>query len=219
MDRARSEGRITENVAHFEQLPVYNVFDLGAPANTVCWQYQLVGDMVNFLGCLYGGDDCKTAADWTRRLKANPRYSYGGTFLPHDGEVTWKNAFDEAGLDNVVCLNRPVNVWQNINEALGAFSRIRFHKDACAAGIRGLDAYHSKEESDGETIKNVPVHNWASHPASGFSYAFQAMREGRHIDRSALPAKGIDRREVSVSIRGGRKSITSPGGGRVTVSR
>lgn len=219
MDRARAEARITNSVAHYEQLPVYNVFDLGAPVNTVCWQYQLVGDHVNLLGCLYGGEDCKTAADWTRRFKAQSRYAFGGTFLPHDGEVTWLNAFQEAGLDGVVCMTRPVDVWQNINEALGAISRVRWHKDGCKDGITGLDAYHSKEENDGATIRDIPVHDWSSHPATAFGYIFQAIREGLHVDRSALPAKGIDRSSAVVTHRVGRTAIVSPHGARVTVSR
>ena len=51
----------------------------------------------------------------------------------------------------------PENVWQNINEALGHFSRIRFHKTNCATGIRGIDAYHSKEENDGATVRKAGI--------------------------------------------------------------
>lgn len=214
MDRARYEGRVNENVAYYEQLPVYTAWDLGLPVNTNCWLYQLVGDFVNLLEFLQGGDDCKTASDWTRRLKAKP-YFYGGHFLPHDGEVSWLNAFQEAELELVMCLERPVNVWQNINEALGAFSRCRFHSKACRDGIHGLDAYHSKEESDGATVRAVPVHDWASHPSTSFGYIFQAMREGKHVDRSAIPSRAMKPGGVKVvrGVRGMREQIT--GGGNV----
>lgn len=218
MDKARAEGRITDTVLHYEQLPVYTNWDIGAPANTVCWVYQMVGDQINLLECLYGGDDCKTAAAWTARLQRK-KYMYGGHFLPHDGAVSWKNEFDEAGLENVVCLERPVSQWDNINEACGALSRCRFNKTGCADGIKGLDSYHCKEETDGVTISKVPVHNWASHPSTAFSYIFQAGREGQHVDRSAMPARAINRGDNKVSVSRGRNVITSPRGARVTVSR
>lgn len=218
MDRARGEGRITNNVAYYEQLPVYTNWDLGLPINTNCWLYQIVGDYLHCLEYLEGGDDCKTAGDWTKRLRAKS-YGYGGHFLPHDGEVSWLNAFNEAELDFVYCLDRPVNVWQNINEALGFMSRVRFNKDSCKEGIKGLDAFHSKEENDGATVRAVPVHNWASHPSTSFGYIFQAMREGMHVDRSGIPSKARKAGNVVVTtgVRGLRSAIRS-GGNSVQVN-
>lgn len=187
VDKARAAGRIGVHVGnHYEGFPVYSTFDLGAPVNTICWLWQAIGDRINLMECLRGGDDCATAGAWTARLKAK-NYSYGGHFLPHDGKVSWATAFQEAGLKGVVCLDRPVSEWDNINDAHAAFSRCWFNSAGCEFGIDSLEAFHAKEESDGQTIRNVPLHDWSSHASTAFGYIHQAIRKGLCVDRSAMP--------------------------------
>jgi len=189
VDKARQAGRVGTHVGnYFEGFPVYSTFDLGAPVNTICWLWQVIGDRINLLECLRGGDDCATPAAWTARLKAKS-YAYGGHFLPHDGKVSWATLFSEAGLKGVVCLDRPVSEWDNINDALTAFSRCWFNSAGCEFGIDSLEAFHAKEESDGQTIRNVPVHDWASHASTAFGYVHQAIRKGLTVDRSAMPSR------------------------------
>jgi hypothetical protein len=59
-----------------------------------------------------------------------------------------------------------VSEWDNINDALTAFSRCWFNSAGCEFGIDSLEAFHAKEESDGQTIRNIPVHDWASHAST-----------------------------------------------------
>jgi hypothetical protein len=189
VDKARLAGRVsTVTALHWEGFPVYSTFDIGAPVNTNCWLWQQIGDRINFLECLRGGDECNTPAEWAKRLKERP-YSYGGHFLPHDGETLWKRLLLESELKGVVCLPRPVDVWDNINDALTSFSRCYFNAKGCEWGIDSLEAYRAKEEADGMTIRNVPVHDWASHASTAFGYVHQAIRLGLCADRSAIPAK------------------------------
>jgi hypothetical protein len=189
VDKARLAGRINPTVAnHYEGFPVYSTFDIGAPINTNCWLWQVIGDRINYLECLRGGDDCNTPAEWAKRLKERP-YSYGGHFLPHDGETLWARLLREAGLKGVVCLPRPADEWDNINDALTSFSRCFFNSKGCEWGLDSLEAFRSKEEPDGVTIRNVPVHDWASHASTAFGYTHQAIRAGLCVDRSAMPTK------------------------------
>ena len=189
VDKARGDGRITEMILHWEGFPVYSVFDIGAAVNTKCWLFQSIGDRINYLECLTGGDDCNTPAEWVKRLKERTAYSYGGHFLPHDGETLWAKLMREAKLDNVIVLPKPENEWDNINDALTAFSRCAFNSKLCEHGIDSLEAFRSKEESDGNTIRNVPVHDWASHASTAFGYSHMAIRLGMLVDRSAMPRK------------------------------
>jgi hypothetical protein len=188
VDKSRTAGRINDAVMHYEGFPVYAAFDIGAPANTWCWLFQAIGDRVNLLEALQGGDDCNTPAEWAARLKALP-YAYGGIFLPHDGETLWRRLMVEAGLKGVVVMRRVVNEWDNINDALSAFSRCFFHKSGCEQGVNSLEAFRAKEEGDGVTIRNTPVHDWASHASTAFGYIHQAIRLGLLVDRSAMPTK------------------------------
>ena len=56
-------------------------------------------------------------------------------------------------------------------------------------GLEALDAYHSKEERDGVTITDVPVHDWSSHFSDAFSLAHQAIQKGLVVDRSAIATR------------------------------
>jgi hypothetical protein len=187
VDKARITQRISKNVGWYQGFPVYSAFDIGAAVNTKCWLFQAIGDRINLLECLTGGDDCNTPAAWAKRLKEK-QYAYGGHFLPHDGETLWRNLMVEAGLKGVVVMPRVIDEWDNINDALQAFSRCYFNEDGCEEGLDGLEAFRSKQEADGVTIRNVPVHDWASHASTAFGYIHQAIRLGMLVDRSAIPA-------------------------------
>lgn len=193
LEEARTGRRVSNDVLWFKELPVYTSWDVGAPHNQRVWIWQMVGDRINFLEALSGDDDCKTPADWAARLKER-QYGYGGHFIPHDAcsehGGLWQEALGKAELANVVPVPRQLSVWDGINLALDAFPRIYFSLDGCAPGIEALDAYHAKEERDGVTIKDVPVHNWASHFADAFSLAHQAIKHGLVVDRSAIARRG-----------------------------
>jgi hypothetical protein len=192
LEKARAEKRISGDVLWFKELPVYTSWDVGAPLNQKVWIWQMVGDRLNYLEALSGDDDCKTPADWAARLKAK-QYAYGAHFLPHDACAEngglWQEALGTAGLTGVVPVPRQLSVWDGINLANDAFPRIRFALDGCADGLEALDAYHSKEERDGVTIKDVPVHDWSSHFSDAFSLSHQAIKRGLVIDRSAIAKK------------------------------
>jgi len=208
LEKARSEKRISNDILWFKELPVYTSWDVGAPLNQKVWVWQMVGDRLNYLEALSGDDDCKTPADWAARLKAK-QYAYGSHFLPHDASTEngglWQGALATAGLTGVVPVPRQLSVWDGINLANDAFPRIHFAEAGCVDGLDALDAYHSKEERDGVTIKDVPVHDWASHYSDAFSLSHQAISRGMVIDRSAIARKPTSGNPVKVmaGFRGG----------------
>jgi hypothetical protein len=207
LEVARAERRVSPDVLWFKELPVYTSWDVGAPLNQKVWVWQLQGDRINFLEALSGDDDCKTPADWAARLKAK-QYAYGGHFLPHDaaGERggLWQDGLARAGLTGAVPVPRQMSVWDGINLALDAFPRACFNEEGCRDGIDSLDAYRSKEEKDGVTIRDVPVHDWSSHYADAFSLAHQAINRGMVVDRSSIARRAIKgRARVTAGYRGG----------------
>lgn len=211
IERARQEKRITENVQWFKELPVYTSFDVGAAFNQRCWIFQICGDRINFLEALSGDNECNTPAAWAARLR-DKRYSYGSHFIPHDAAAEfgglWQDGLTTAGLTHVVPVPRQRDVWDGINLALDAFSRTWINSDSCADGIDSLDAYHAKQESDGVTLKDVPVHDWSSHGSDAYSLAHQAIHHGLVVDRTAIARKPRP--------QGGVKVIMGAGGNKWT---
>jgi len=195
IEEARIQKRISDDVLWFKEVPVYASFDVGAPLNQRCWIWSLMGDRINFLECLSGGEGCATPADWAGRLMQK-QYRYGAVFIPHDAAQVngglWQEALKTGGLANVVPVPRQYSVWDGINLALDAFPRVWFNESGCRAGLESLDAYHSKEERDGVTIRAVPNHDWSSHGADAFSLAFQAIKNGLVIDRTAIPRMAMN---------------------------
>jgi len=207
LERAREQRRVGDGVLWFKEVPCYTAFDVGAPRNQKLWVFQLVGDRINFLEALSGSEECKTPADWAARLRTRP-YSYGAHFLPHDACAEqgglWQDGLEKAGLSHIVAVPRQGSVWDGINLAVDAFPRTHFHSAACADGLEALDAYHSREERDGVTIRDVPVHDWSSHYSDAFSLAHQAIGLGLVLDRSAVARKPRVRRMGSGVVAGFR---------------
>ena len=195
LEEARVSHRISNDVLWHKECPVYTSFDVGAPFNQRVWVWQMVGDRIVFLESLFGDNDCGTPAEWAKRL-LDRKYHYGSHFIPHDAAQAngglWQAQLRTAGLENVKPVSRQHSVWDGINLALEAFPRVCFNAGKCALGIDSLDNYHAKEETDGMTIKDVPVHDHASHASDAFSLAFQAINAGMVVDRRNLPRRIID---------------------------
>jgi len=192
LDDLRNKQMISDNIMWFKECPVYTSWDVGAPLNTRVWCFQLIGDRIVMLECLFGDHHCGTPSEWVNRLLAKP-YRYGGNFIPHDAATDngslWEGQLKGAGLQNVRAVPRQISVWDGVNLALESFPRLSFNESACEQGIDALDQYHSKEESDGITIRSLPVHDHASHAADAFSLAFQAIKHGLIVDRSQIPTQ------------------------------
>lgn len=209
LDAARQGKRVTDDVLWFRELPVYTAFDVGAPHNQKCWIFQLCGDRINFLESLTGGNDCSTPADWAGRLKAK-QYQYGGHFLPHDAMAEngglWQDGMSKAGLVGIAGVPRQHSVWDGIHLGLDSFNRCYFNRSGCADGLEALDAYHAREERDGATIRDVPVHDWSSHFSDAFSICHQAIRAGLIVDRSAIATKPINKKPVVITYQTGNRT-------------
>ncbi len=208
VDRQRAAGKIHNDLLHYEGFPVYTCWDIGAALNTFCWCFQLIGDRIKWLECLQGSPECATPAQWAARLKSRS-YRYGGHFLPHDGETLWEAAFDEAELKFAAVVPRCKFVWDPINDVLASFSRFEFHALLCEHGLNSLEAYRSKQDSDGATIQNIPVHDWASHASKALETGIAAIKLGLVVDRSAIPekAKPMGGATVITGMRGDEQSF------------
>ena len=97
-----------------------------------------------------------------------------------------------------------------------------FNVTACQLGIEALEAYHTKDSSNGGIVTKEPVHDWSSHDADGFRTAVEALNlgmvtpavakkalaqtprfpDGSVVDQDALDAVRARRRTGSLALSG-----------------
>lgn len=180
IERARAEGRIDQMPIDGSNL-VHTSWDLGSPANTVVWYWQLVGREIRVIDCDMG--DKGTILERVAYMLGRG-LPYGKHFVPHDAEQTERSGstlvteLRKSGLQNVVTVPRTVDVWYGINHAKELFPAFQFRSPQCDEGLAALACYRTRTEHDGGRSWDEPVHDWASHPADAFRTMAEAHRAG-----------------------------------------
>lgn len=193
METAIAEGRVSDEVMHRRNLPVYVSFDVGAPINTRATFFQVSADRISIIEQKTGGTGLRGPADWASYMDSK-EWMMGQIILPHDSAADvgghWDTGFAEAGYKICTVLPRCFNVWDLINQACEAFPRVTFAENGTLDLVKSLLSWECHEEKDGITIRKVPNHDHHSHNCSSFYYAMQAIEEGyiqTHINRQAAP--------------------------------
>jgi len=215
VEKARKQGRISDNIFHHEGLPVYSSFDIGLPANTKCWIFQPIGDKINYLCALTGDKALNTPAKWAAlltRLSNEKGWSFGCHFLPHDGETVWLPSFKEAGLNNSEVMPRPSSEWDDINEAKRMFNRIHINEKECEMGIMALEHWKTTEIRKKGHFTNKPEHFWSSHWCKAFALSAWAIACGRTVNKAGQSRK--PRRNSNVKVDMGTTRGAKSGGRR-----
>jgi phage terminase large subunit len=108
----------------------------------------------------------------------------GKIWLPHDARVkTFQSRFSSierflgAFGANKCDIVEKTSKADRVNAARTVIKRCEFHKTRCEAGIDGLLAWEYEWNPDTLSFSKEPLHNWASHPADGFSYGCQVMQD------------------------------------------
>lgn len=181
IERARAEGRICAMPIDGSNL-VHTSWDLGAPANTVVWYWQIVGREIRILDC-----DRGERGTLTERVAymLGKGYNFGKHYVPHDAEQTERTGLSVAGelrkllpAGSIVSVPRTHSVWVGINHALELFPALSFRSPACDDALTALSCYRNRVEGEGALSTNEPVHDWASHTADAFRTMAEAHRAG-----------------------------------------
>ena len=178
--RAQAEGRICSMPVDGSNL-VNTSWDLGSPANTVIWYWQIVGREIRVIDCDIGQHGTLTERVAAMNAKG---YSFGKHYLPHDAQQTERtretmsSALIKAGLpaQSLVCVPRCHSVWVGINHALELFSALSFNEPKCRDGLAALSSYHVKKTNSG--VAEDPIHDWSSHASDAFRYMAEAHMHG-----------------------------------------
>lgn len=182
VERARSEGRISERMPVDQSCLVHTSWDLGSPVNVVVWYWQVIGRMIRVVDVDMGMDE--TLAQRVARMRARG-YNLGNHHLPHDaandhGTGSFLNELARIGLPNLVVIPRTHDVWVGINDLKELLPNLEFRLPACEPGLRALSAYHMHPKADGLTgaVRDEPVHDWSSHASDALRIMAEAVRGG-----------------------------------------
>ncbi|MBT8448858.1 MAG: hypothetical protein KJO69_04165 [Gammaproteobacteria bacterium] len=173
MEQALEEGRITR-VPYESNIPVETWWDIGVSDSTAIWFTQIVGRSVHVID--FYQHNSVGVEHYAKHLQTLP-YVYGTHHFPHDmshtefgtGRSRLESAeglFGAANLDVLPKLSRE----DGINAARLILPKCYFDEVKCEEGIKALQNYHRQWDDKLQEFKNLPVHDWASHPADAFRY-------------------------------------------------
>lgn len=189
--------------------PIYTFWDIGTSDYTCIWLVQFVGlDILalDYYTC-HGERPPHYAAkiiEW-ERLYGRPVKAH---YLPHDaghklvliGGKSWVDLLREAGMVNMKIVPRTPDFWVGIQHLRGLLSRFYFHAVNCErdtelpskrilpSGLGALEGYHTEVEASGGTIREMPVHDEASHGSDALRTFAEAHMRGM-LDGASTTAR------------------------------
>jgi hypothetical protein len=177
----RSRGRVIP-FEYERSSPVFTAWDLGWSDSTSVHMFQCVGR--DILVPWHTREKGKTAAQMAQMLAATG-IPLAAHYVPHDAAnanaatgSSYKGELAKAGLNNIIVVPRTVDIWTGINQARDILPRCMFSVPQCQKLIESLEAYHTKDTSNGGIVSKEPVHDWASHDADGFRTMAEALNLG-----------------------------------------
>lgn len=187
-------GRIT-HVEYDPALPTYTSWDLGRTDDTAVWWFQVVRGEIHVIDFYAAsGED----PDSMSKVILSKPYHYGQHFLPHDaraktfaahGKSTIEQLATHLGLANLSIVPN-LSVQDGIQAVRLMLPRCWFDAEKCKEGIEALRQYEREYDEDKKAFKQVPKHNWCSHPADAFRMMAVSWREEQPQPR-AIPDRPL----------------------------
>jgi len=169
--------RITK-VPYDTTKPVHTFWDLGWADNTSIWFAQVIGFEYHIIDHLSGSQ--KPLNAYLSDLQSRG-YIYGVDWLPHDAKAkqlgsgrSIEELMRSAG--RTVRIVPQLSVEDGINAARTVFPNCYFDAEKCADGLQSLRHYRYEIDERSETLKRVPLHDFASHDADAFRYLAVALQ-------------------------------------------
>jgi len=205
LGKARAEGRVAA-VSCEPGLPVYTGWDLGRSDDTAIWFAQRNSGAVRVID--YYRSSGHTMDHYAKVLAEKP-YVYAEHVLPHDGSNQMMHAPDSLALqlmkmrpnDKVRVLRRD-DVDAGIHAVRQILPLCWFDDAKCASGLSALESYHREWDDTKKMFKDVPCHDWASHPADAFrtlALGLPASYQNKTEARSPLIVIG-DRSRTTMTL-------------------
>ena len=175
---------------------VLTFWDIGHTDDTSIWFGQTDGETFRIIDFFsesgYSVDSCLD-------MLADKPYVYGMGYLPHDAknksfqtgkstrELMWERKFQLTIVPNL-------SVQDGIQAVRKTLPRVYFNtaNPKVKEGVNALKMYSREWDDMKQVYKNVPLHNWASHPADAFrmfalSMNPQAVKTGAKSPTKVVP--------------------------------
>lgn len=207
---AEREGRISNDVIYDKKgAGIVVSSDLGFRDTAAWWYWQPVFGGANVLK--YDADHGLDADDWIPRIKdvlvelgVKSDAALTRIWLPSDAKAktfqskhTSEQKFRQAFTSSKIRIVPQSRKSDQIEASRSYIKKVRFNQDDCESGLDGLRAWEFEYNEDSGVFSREPKHDWASHPADGFSYGCQVLREPKPED-DILP---IDQQLINNSVQ------------------
>lgn len=169
---AGDEKRITY-VPYDPSLKTYTAWDLGYRDDTAIWWYQVVRGEVHIID--YFAVSGASIAEICKVVLDKP-YHYGRHFLPHDAKAKTLAAAGKAVVEQIaehlgmaeLAIVPDLSIQDGIQAVRQMLGSCWFDEQRCREGIEALRQYEREYDEDRKAFRQVPKHNWTSHPADAF---------------------------------------------------
>jgi len=171
MARVRLEKRIRP-IPYIDAFPVDTFWDFGYNDRNCIWFMQHVGLEYRFID--YYDNSGEELAHYVKILQERP-YIYGTHYVPWDAghkdlkrRESLEDRFHDLHVRNTLTIDRIDTEAQGYNATRAILGQCWFDESNCAKGIEGLDHYRKEWDEKLGEFKDMPKHDWASHPSKAF---------------------------------------------------
>lgn len=174
---------------------VDTAWDIGIDDATAIWFVQDVGRERRLIDYLeVSGEGLPAIA---KRLDQKG-YRYGRHVMPHDADArekstgqSYRRTFEDLGFRGVEIVPRTDDLIGAINTTRLMIARCWFDRERCARGLEALKQYRREWDGKGQTWRERPLHDWASHGADAFRTLAMSRVAVKRASRLDIPDFGI----------------------------
>jgi len=170
--RLEDEKRVC-GVPHDTSAQVWTSWDLGKADATAIWFAQVIGREVHIIDYY---EMTGAELDHYAKIVMEKPYIYAGHIVPHDAQAKIlgmaQTRFEqlEKLLRKMPVIAPMHRIEDGINAARVLLNRCWFDRAKCERGIDCLKLYRAEFDPKLNTLRPIPVHDWASHGADAFRY-------------------------------------------------
>lgn len=173
-------GRIT-TVPYDPALPVHTAWDLGYHDDTSIWWYQVIRGEIHIIDFFSVSG---YSIDEIAKVVLEKPYKYGKHYLPHDARAKTLAAAGKSIIEQLasyldiktLSIVPNLSVQDGIQAARQALKRCWFDVGT-EEGIEALRQYRREWDDDKKCFREIPVHDWCSHPADAFRMLAVAWKQ------------------------------------------
>ena len=190
LEQAIKDGRIG-SVPYDPALPVFDVWDLGKGPRMSVGMFQRFGRSVQMID-YHQGIESDGLPQVIAALKQRP-YVWGKHFAPHDIKATdlgtGKTRLETARSLGWSFHEVPdIGVDNGINAGKLLFPRLWVDERKCQLFLDAIGQYRQEWDDKKGMFRDLPLHDWCSHPADMFRYA--AVVEDQMVTHERKRAAG-----------------------------